>query len=184
MPFHFEETKIPGVLRFEPRLFEDARGFFLELYKRSAFEQAGIPDFVQTNHSRSRKGTLRGLHFQRKPRAQGKLIRVVRGRVFDVAVDLREDSPSFGQWEAFELSDTRPTMVYIPPGCAHGFCAVSEEADLLYATTEEYAPELEAGVIWNDPDIGIDWPVDEPLLSAKDAGLPRLRDVSPVSFRA
>ena len=176
MAFRFQNGKIPGFFLIEPSLFGDARGFFMETYKRSEFSAAGIPEFVQRNHSRSARGTLRGLHYQREPAAQGKLLRVVLGAIFDVAVDLRRDEPSFGQWEGLVLSAENRTMVYVPPWCAHGFCVLTETAEVLYETTTEYAKELEGGILWNDSDIGIEWPVDKPVLSEKDEQLPRLRD--------
>ena len=178
MPFRFENGEVPGVVRIEPRVFQDARGFFLEFYKQSEFAKYGLPDFVQGNHSLSSKGTLRGLHFQRDPEAQGKLVHVVRGEIFDVAVDLREGAPSFGRWEGAGLSAENHRMLYIPPGCAHGFCVLSDEAEVMYATTAEYARDLEGGVVWNDPDLAIDWPITKPSLSERDERLPRLRDAA------
>lgn len=178
MPFEFESMAIPAVVLVKPRLFSDDRGFFVETYKRSEFAANGIGDcFVQDNHSHSVKNVLRGLHFQRPPQAQGKLVSAVFGRVFDVAVDLRPGSPTWGKWVAAILSASDAHMLYVPPGFAHGFCVLSDEADVTYKVTAEYAPQLDAGILWNDPDIGIDWPIDEPLLSQKDAALPRLRDL-------
>ncbi len=176
MPFRLQNGKIPGVFLIEPPVFGDARGFFMETYKRSEFTAAGIPEFVQRNHSRSARGTLRGLHYQREPAAQGKLVRVIIGKILDVAVDLRRGEPSFGQWDSVALSAENRKMVYVPPWCAHGFCVLSETADVLYETTVEYAKELEGGILWNDPDLGIEWPVDKPILSEKDERLPCLRD--------
>ena len=176
MRFRFQEGKIPGFFLIEPRVFTDARGFFMETYRRSEFSSAGIPEFVQRNHSRSSQGTLRGLHYQRAPAAQGKLVRVIVGEIFDVAVDLRRDEPSFGQWSSLFLSAENRKMVYVPPWCAHGFCVLSETAEVLYETTAEYVQELEGGILWNDPDLGIDWPVDKPFLSDNDKNLPRLHD--------
>lgn len=165
------ETTLPGVRVLEPKVFGDARGFFLESWNERAFAQAtGVaPRFVQDNHSRSRRGVLRGLHYQvRQP--QGKLVRVVRGRVFDVAVDLRRDSPRFGRWAGVELGEDDHRQLWIPPGFAHGFLVLSESADFLYKTTDYYAPAHERCIAWNDPQIGIDWPLQgEPLLSVKDA---------------
>lgn len=162
-------TKLPGVLVLEPKVFGDSRGFFFESFNRRVFaEVTGMElDFVQDNHSRSTKGVLRGLHYQIK-QSQGKLVRVVRGAVFDVAVDLRRSSPTFGQWTGAELSEDNQRQLWIPPGFAHGFAVISESADFLYKTTDYYAPEHERCVMWNDPDIGIDWPVRDPVLSAKD----------------
>ena len=173
-------TALEGVLVLEPRVFGDARGFFSESYNHRAFAQAtGLDiDFVQDNHSRSRKGVLRGLHYQiRQP--QGKLVRVVRGAVFDVAVDMRKSSPAFGQWVGVELSEDNHRQLWLPPGFAHGFVVLSDTADFLYKTTDYYAPEHERGVAWNDPAIGVDWPlaahgIAEPLLSEKDRAAPAL----------
>jgi dTDP-4-dehydrorhamnose 3,5-epimerase len=176
MPFQFHRLQIPDVILIEARHFTDDRGFFLETYKRSAFRDNGIPDaFVQDNHSRSAHGVLRGLHYQIHPAAQGKLVRVLRGEVFDVAVDIRKGSPTFGQWVGVRLSEERFQMIYVPPGFAHGFCVLSERADLGYKVTAEYAAAQERGIVWNDPDIGIAWPVAEPVLSPKDAQLPPLK---------
>lgn len=162
-------TKLPGVLVLEPKVFGDSRGFFFESFNRRVFAEAtGMElDFVQDNHSRSANGVLRGLHYQIK-QPQGKLVRVVRGAVFDVAVDLRRSSLTFGQWAGAELSEDNQRQLWIPPGFAHGFVVLSESADFLYKTTDYYAPEHERCIVWNDPDIGIDWPLQEPLLSGKD----------------
>ncbi len=163
-------TVIPDVLILEPRVFGDARGFFLESYNERAFGEAtGLqPRFVQDNHSRSARGVLRGLHYQiRCP--QGKLTRVVRGSVFDVAVDLRQSSPTFGRWVGVELSESNHRQLWVPPGFAHGFLVTSESADFLYKTTDYYAPEHERCIAWNDPAIGIEWPLAAPpVLSGKD----------------
>ena len=170
------ETDLPGVLVIEPKFFGDERGFFYESWNEREFSRAtGLgPRFVQDNHSRSRRGVLRGLHYQlRQP--QGKLVRVVHGEVFDVAVDLRRSSPCFGRWVGVSLSESNRRQVWIPPGFGHGFLAVSEFAEVLYKTTGYYAPEYERSLLWSDPRVGVDWPLDgvEPLLSAKDAaGLP------------
>lgn len=178
MPFRFERLEIPEVILIEPKVFSDERGFFMETYKYSNFAAFGIKErFVQDNHSRSVKGVLRGLHYQRPPKAQGKLVRVLVGEIFDVAVDIRKGSPTYGKWVGVMLSAENRWMLYIPPGFAHGFCVLSEEAEVTYKVTEEYSPEHDAGIIWNDPEIGIDWPVEQPILSAKDAGLPPLRAV-------
>ncbi|MGH8584830.1 MAG: dTDP-4-dehydrorhamnose 3,5-epimerase [Gammaproteobacteria bacterium] len=169
------QTAIPDVLMIEPRVFRDARGFFLEGYNARGFRQAtGLSvDFVQDNHSRSRRGVLRGLHYQLQ-QAQGKLVSVVCGAVFDVALDIRRSSQSFGQWVGVELSEDNHRQLWLPPGIAHGFLVLSERVDVLYKTTDYYAPEHERAILWNDPDIEIEWPLaDEPLLSPKDqAGLP------------
>ena len=175
MPFEFIALDLPEVLLIEPRVFSDERGFFMETYKRSEFSRHGIDEFfVQGNHSHSSQGSLRGLHFQKAPRAQGKLIRVVFGAVFDVVVDIRKGSPRFGRWVGVELSAQNKQMLYVPPGFAHGVCITSEEATLLYMVTAEYAPECEAGVIWNDPALAIRWPIERPTLSDRDRRWPAL----------
>lgn len=175
---------IPEVLLIEPDVFGDARGFFQETWHAGKYTEAGIAAaFVQDNHSRSGRGVLRGLHYQ-LGRPQGKLVRVVTGAVFDVAVDIRRGSPTFGQWVGVELTEENFRQVYVPPGLAHGFCVLSEQADFLYKCTDFYAPETEHGVIWDDPDIGIDWPLPEGMdkfrISDKDRGNPRLRDINDV----
>lgn len=171
------ETPIPGVLVIEPDVWSDERGFFMETYHAARFRELGIDAaFVQDNHSRSRRGVVRGLHYQ-EPNAQGKLVRCSRGALFDVAVDIRAGSPHFGKWYGCELSDANRWMLWIPPGFAHGFCALTDDADLVYKCTELYDRENDRCIVWNDPDIGIEWPAAEPpLLSAKDAAAPRLRD--------
>jgi dTDP-4-dehydrorhamnose 3,5-epimerase len=173
----FEPTALPEVIRIEPRVFRDARGFFLESYHEEKFAAGGLrARFVQDNHSRSARGTLRGLHMQLRF-AQGKLVRCVAGEVFDVAVDVRRGSRTFGKWVGETLSAENFRQLWVPPGFLHGFCVVSDSAEIQYKCTELYHPEDELGVAWNDPDLGIRWPVAAPLLSAKDAALPRLRDV-------
>ncbi|MCH8031794.1 MAG: dTDP-4-dehydrorhamnose 3,5-epimerase [Bacteroidetes bacterium] len=168
------ETPLEGVLLFEPTVYVDERGFFLERFHASRYREYGIDlPFVQDNHSRSVKGTLRGLHFQKRS-PQGKLVEVVQGRVFDVVVDVRPGSTTFGQWHGVELSDENHYQLWVPPGFAHGFCALSENADLLYKCTAYYDSEDEGGIAWNDPDLDITWPVDDPLLSTKDNQLPFL----------
>ena len=171
------ETRLPGVLLLEPKVFGDARGFFLESWNRQTFAELGLDlDFVQDNHSRSSKGVLRGLHYQLNE-PQGKLVRVVSGAVFDVAVDVRRSSPHFGRWVGYELSADNPRMLWIPPGFAHGFLVLSETADFLYKTTAYYAPQWDRGIRWDDPQIGVAWPLDgAPTLSAKDVVQPLLRD--------
>jgi dTDP-4-dehydrorhamnose 3,5-epimerase len=177
MPFRFERLEIPELVFVQAQSFEDSRGFFLETYRASEFAAHGIPArFVQDNLSHSVYGVLRGLHYQKRPKAQGKLVMVLRGQIFDVAVDIRQGSPTFGQWAGVTLSADRFGMIYVPAGFAHGFCVLSQEADVLYKVTEEYAPELDRGIVWNDPAIGIRWPVADPVLSKKDAQLPLLRD--------
>ena len=171
-------TAIPDVLVLEPKVFGDARGFFLESYNQRIFNQAiGLEvEFVQDNHSRSAKGVLRGLHYQLQ-QPQGKLVRVVCGAVFDVAVDIRKSSPHFGRWVGIELSEDNHRQLWIPPGFAHGFLVLSDSADFLYKTTDYYAPEHERAILWNDPAIGIAWPLAaEPLLSAKDKAASLLAD--------
>ncbi|SRR5690554_2485128 len=170
-------TALPGVLIIEPRAFGDTRGFFLESFQVERYAKAGITQpFVQDNHSRSQRGVLRGLHFQRT-RPQGKLVSVSRGSVFDVAVDIDPHSATFGQYVATELSDDNHLQLWIPPGYAHGFCVLSEVADFHYKCTDFYDPEDEGGLIWNDPDVNIAWPLDNPFLSEKDQKLPRLREL-------
>ncbi|NPV29967.1 MAG: dTDP-4-dehydrorhamnose 3,5-epimerase [Firmicutes bacterium] len=183
MPFSFQRLEIPEVVLIEPKVFQDGRGFFMETYKFSDFTAFGITErFVQDNHSRSLRGVLRGLHYQNPPNAQGKLVRVVAGEIFDVAVDIRRGSPTYGKWVGERLSAENKRMLYIPPGFAHGFCVLSQEAEVVYKVTEEYAPEHEAGIIWNDPDIGIRWPVAEPIISEKDAAFPRLKEAENYFF--
>ncbi|MEW6214253.1 MAG: dTDP-4-dehydrorhamnose 3,5-epimerase [Nitrospirota bacterium] len=177
MSFSFKRLLIPEIILIEPVVFADGRGFFIETYKYSEFAKAGIKEyFVQDNHSKSVKGVLRGLHYQKNPKAQGKLIRSLRGRIFDVAIDIRKGSPTYGKWVSIELSGENNQMLYIPSGFAHGFLVLSNIAEIIYKCTEEYSPENDKGIIWNDPDINIDWPVENPILSEKDRGLPRLID--------
>lgn len=171
----FLKTAIPDVILIEPKIFEDARGYFFESYQKNRFTEAGIPwEFVQDNQSRSCKGTLRGLHYQiRQP--QGKLVRVIAGEIFDVAVDIRKNSPTFGKWVGDYLSAENKRMIWVPPGFAHGFFVTSNEAEVIYKTTDYYAPQWERTIAWNDPSIGIAWPLGDisPILSPKDAaGLP------------
>jgi dTDP-4-dehydrorhamnose 3,5-epimerase len=171
------ETSLPGVVVVKPRLFRDPRGFFTETYHAAKFAELGISvTFVQDNHSRSEKGTLRGLHYQwRHP--QAKLCRVVSGEVFDVAVDIRNGSPTFGKWTGVTLSAEEMNQIFIPAGFAHGFAVLSETAEFLYKCSDFYDPSGEAGIAWNDPDLKIDWRIAEPLLSAKDSRYPKLRDL-------
>jgi len=173
-------TRIAGVLVLEPKVFGDERGFFLESFNQKAFDAAvgGSTHFVQDNHSRSSRGVLRGLHYQLDPHAQGKLVRVTQGAVFDVAVDIRRDSATFRQWVGVELSGSNQRQLWLPPGMAHGFLVISDSADFLYKASAYYAPEAERGIRWNDPAIGVEWPVLDtaPLLSAKDAAAPLLAD--------
>lgn len=169
-------TALPGVLILEPRIFSDDRGFFFESFAAQRYAEAGIDlVFVQDNVSRSRRDTLRGLHFQ-EPYAQGKLVFVTRGSVLDVAIDVRKGSPTFGKSVAVELSEENHRQLWIPPGFAHGFCVTSEIADFAYKCTAPYVPKAEQCIVWNDPELAIEWPCEKPLLSAKDAAAPRLRD--------
>ena len=179
MPFIFTKTKIKDVILVEPKVFGDSRGFFMESYKKSDFKNAGIlEDFNQDNHSKSTKGVLRGLHYQLPPKPQAKLVRCTKGKIFDVAIDIRSDSKTFGQWVGYELSEENKRILYIPRGFAHGFAVLSDEAELLYKTSEEFCPELDRGIKWNDPDINIDWNIDfEPLVSEKDSIQPFLKDL-------
>jgi dTDP-4-dehydrorhamnose 3,5-epimerase len=169
-------TPLPDVLLLEPAVFRDQRGFFMESYNQRSFAELGITaNFVQDNHSRSSRGVLRGLHYQIQ-QPQGKLVRVVRGEVFDVAVDLRRHSPTFGQWAGFHLSEDNLRMAWVPPGFAHGFLVLSDIVEFLYKTTDYYAREFERSIVFNDPDIGISWPdAGAPVLSEKDRTAPRLR---------
>jgi dTDP-4-dehydrorhamnose 3,5-epimerase len=177
MTFRFERLKIPEVILVEALKHSDDRGFFRETYKQSEFAAHGIAlPFVQDNHSHSARGVLRGLHFQKLPKAQGKLVIVSSGEIFDVAVDLRAGSPTYGHWLAQVLSAENGCMLFVPPGFAHGFCVTSDEADVMYKVTSEFAAELDRGIIWNDSTLGIRWPVSQPLLSPKDARLPLLKD--------
>lgn len=174
------KTTIPHVLIIEPNVHPDERGFFLETYHRFRYEEHGIDAFfVQDNHARSKKDVLRGLHCQLE-HAQGKLVYVPRGAVFDVAVDIRRGSPSFGKWVGVVLSDENHRQLYIPPGFAHGYCVLSEEADFCYKCTDYYHPEAEIGIRYDDPNINIDWPSKEPIVSAKDLAYPLLKDLEQI----
>ncbi len=181
MPFHFERTEIPEVIVITPKSFDDERGFFMETYKSSEFKKNGIDfDFVQDNHSLSKKGVIRGIHFQREPMAQGKLVRVTHGKLFDVAVDLRKQSPTYKKWVGVVLSAENRKMLWVPPGFGHGICALEENTELLYKVTHEYSPELDGGIRWDDPDISVNWPLNksEAIVSNKDKNLPYLRDIN------
>ena len=172
------ETRLNGPILIEPRVLGDERGFFCETYRRGVFGELGIPEeMVQDNHSRSRRGIVRGMHFQIGDGA-AKLIRAGRGHIVDVVVDLRKGSPTFGEWEAFDLTEDNGRMVYCPIGFAHGFQVLSEVADVAYKLTSLYDPETESEIAWNDPDVGIEWPVEDPLLSDRDEGAPRLAEVA------
>jgi len=181
MPFTFDRTALPDVLIIKPQVFGDERGYFMETFKQSEFTRAGInATFVQDNHSKSVKGVLRGLHFQKEPCAQGKLVRCIRGAIFDVAVDIRKQSSNYGKWVGFILSEENREMLWIPEGFAHGFLTLSDEAEVVYKVSgAEYSPQHDAGIIWNDTTIAIKWPlkqygINEPLLSPKDSTLPTL----------
>jgi len=177
MPFDCQRLTLPGLLLIAPKTFGDDRGLFLEIYKHSEFVRSGIPEhFVQDNFSRSVRGVLRGLHYQLGPKAQGKLVRCVRGSIFDVAVDIRKGSPTYGRWEGKELSGENGLMLYLPAGFAHGFLTLSDSAEVLYKCTEEYSPAHDRGIIWNDRDINIPWVVADPLLSDKDRIHPGLHE--------
>lgn len=179
MPFEFERQKIKDVILIKPKIFGDNRGFFMESYKKSDFFANGIDvEFNQDNHSKSTKGVLRGLHYQQSPYEQAKIVRCSRGRIYDVAVDIRPESSTFGQYVKVELSEDNKQMLYIPAGFAHGFVALSDEVELLYKASGEYNPQADRGILWNDPDINIDWGIDfEPILSDKDQKQPKLREV-------
>jgi dTDP-4-dehydrorhamnose 3,5-epimerase len=177
-----EETPLAGLLVVRPRVFPDDRGFFFEPYRAERFHPHGIVVDAQDNHSRSVKGVLRGMHFQTDP-GQAKLVRCGRGRVWDVAVDVRLDSPTFGRWHGLELDDVDHAQLYVPVGFAHGYCVLSDEADFLYKVSAPYDGATEAGFAWDDPDIGIAWPLDDPLVSARDSGAPRLADLDWSSTR-
>lgn len=171
------ETKIPGVLIFEPAIFSDDRGLFLETWSWQRYHDVGVSaSFLQDNVSVSKKHTLRGLHYQH-PHGQGKLVQVLSGRIMDVAVDIRFGSPTFAQTVSTILSESNHKQMYIPPGFAHGFCVMSDSAIFSYKCTDYYNASAEGGIIWNDPDLGIDWPIDSPVLSTKDAAYPRLKDI-------
>jgi len=174
----FVETSLKGAYLIKPKVFRDERGFFLEFLNEKIFAENGIDvKFVQDNHSLSAKnGTLRGLHFQLPPNAQAKLVRVMRGKVYDVIVDLRKDSETFGKWEGFELSGNNFQMLFIPRGFAHAFLTLEDNTEFLYKVDNFYAPESDSGIIWNDPDLAIDWPVKEPILSKKDGKLQNFKN--------
>ena len=178
LPFKFNKLEIPSVVLIENQSFSDNRGFFQENFKESDFVSNGInTKFVQDNVSRSIKGVLRGLHYQKHPKAQAKLVTAIRGEIFDVAVDIRKGSPTFGKWIAETLSDKNHKSLYIPEGFAHGFCVLSDEADVLYKVNQEYSSENERGIIWNDPKLGIKWPTSQPIVTSKDLQLPSLDEI-------
>lgn len=177
MPFTFTKLEINRIVLIQPKAFGDDRGFFLETYKHSDFSGAGITErFVQDNLSGSVKGVLRGLHYQMNPHAQGKLVTCIKGRIYDVAVDIRRGSPQYGKWAGVELSAENKYLIYVPPGFAHGFQVLSETAEVIYKCTQEYSVLYDRGIIWNDPDINVIWPLEAPFLSEKDKKHPLLRD--------
>lgn len=177
MPFRFKKLSIPEVILVEARAFSDERGFFMESFKESIFSANGInTKFVQDNFSHSSKGVLRGLHHQKNPKAQAKLVMAMAGEIFDVAVDIRKGSPTYGRWVSEILSDKNHNLLYIPEGFAHGFCVTSDKADVLYKVTSEYSPEHESGILWNDPDLSIKWPTDKPVMISKDLQLHSLKN--------
>lgn len=178
MSYEFKELELKGLVLIKPKVYYDERGFFMETYTKRDFEEHGIKDnFVQDNHSFSVKNTLRGLHFQKKPYAQSKLVRCISGEIMDVAVDLRKNSRTFGKFLKVIISSENKNMLYIPEGFAHGFLVLSDYAEIIYKVNNFYNRDADSGIIWNDPDIGIDWPMDNPILSGKDKSLPRLRDI-------
>lgn len=176
MPLRFTRLSIPDVILIESQIFQDERGFFLENFKESIFEDNGInTKFVQDNYSYSIKGVLRGLHFQNLPKAQAKLVTVLKGEIFDVALDIRKNSSTYGKWVTEILSEDNHKSLFIPEGFAHGFCVLSKDASVLYKISKEYSSEHEGGIIWNDPDLKIPWPINEPILSKKDQALSLLK---------
>lgn len=177
MTLDYKKLKIPDLILIQPKILRDERGFFLEKYKQSDFEEMGLPLFKQDNYSSSKKGVIRGLHYQLPPCAQGKLVSVVKGKIWDVAVDIRKSSKTFGQWVGVELSEENNLSFYIPPGFAHGFSVLSEEAHLLYKCTAEYSASHERGLRFDDKDLNIDWKVSSPIISSKDMECPGIKDI-------
>ena len=172
------ETQLDGLVVVEPQVHGDERGFLVETFRDDGWRELGIGvEFVQENHSRSGRGILRGLHFQTKP-GQAKLVRCLRGRIWDVAVDLRRDSPTYRRWEGYELDDERHRQLFVPAGFAHGFCVLSERADVAYKLSSYYDPDTEAGIAWDDPDVGVEWPIADPVLSDRDRAAPRLAEIA------
>jgi len=173
MPFRFEQGGLPGTVLIYPTVFDDQRGFLMETYRDADFAEAGISDrFIQTNLSRSYRGVVRGLHYQKEPKSQAKLIHVIEGEIYDVVVDIRKDSSTFGQTQATVLSAEKGPLLFIPAGFAHGFCAASETALVSYSVSAEYSPDLERGIRWNDPALAIAWPADKPIVSPRDQNWP------------
>jgi dTDP-4-dehydrorhamnose 3,5-epimerase len=178
MAFRRLDTRIDGLVLIEPAVHADGRGFFLETYRRENYRDLGVePEFVQDNHSRSQRGTVRAFHFQLEP-GQAKLVRAARGAVYDVAIDLRRSSPTYGRHEAFELTEENQRQLFVPVGFAHGFCAVSDVADVTYKVSSYYDPETERGIAWDDPALGVRWPVEEPIVSDRDSKNPRLEEIA------
>jgi len=178
MPFNFKRLKIPEVILVEPPVFPDERGFFMESFKESIFNENGInTKFVQDNYSHSIKETLRGLHYQKNPSAQAKLVTAFKGEIFDVAVDIRKGSPTYGKWVGEILSEKNHKLLYVPQGFAHGFCVLSDEADVIYKVNNEYSPETDRGLLWNDPEVGVKWPIEKPITSKKDQQQPLLENI-------
>jgi dTDP-4-dehydrorhamnose 3,5-epimerase len=172
------DTEIDGVVLLEPAVHGDDRGFLVETYSADAWREAGVDaEFVQDNHSRSGRGILRGLHFQTSP-GQAKLVRCLSGKIWDVVVDLRRDSPTYVKWEGHDLDDKAHRQLFVPVGFAHGFCVLSETADVAYKLSSYYDPDSEAGIAWDDPEVGVEWPIDEPVLSARDRSAPRLAEIA------
>jgi dTDP-4-dehydrorhamnose 3,5-epimerase len=175
----FQKTKLEGAFLIKPKFFKDERGFFVESYSKKVFQENGIDvDFVQDNHSLStQKGVLRGLHFQKPPYAQSKLVRVTRGKVYDVIVDLRKNSPTYKKWQGFELSAENGDMLFVPKGFAHAFCTLEENTEFMYKVDEFYSPDSDSGIIWNDSELSIDWPIKNPIMSDKDKKLKKLSEL-------
>ena len=178
MPHNLERLNLADLLLVKSDVYKDDRGYFIETYKESVFKDLGLPLFTQDNFSFSKQGVLRGLHYQLEPKAQGKLVRCLEGRIWDVAVDVRKNSATFGQWQGLELSEGDGQALFVPAGFAHGFLVLSETAKVFYKTTAEYAPDLERGIVWNDPDLKIAWPIKSPVLAARDAAFPKFKDLS------
>jgi len=177
MPFSFKKLKITDVILVEPRIFPDDRGFFMESYKQSEFIKNEInTKFIQDNYSHSSKGVLRGLHYQKDPKAQAKLVMVIKGEIFDAVVDLRKNSPTYGKWIGEILSEQNHRLLYVPEGFAHGFCVLSDEVDVIYKVNNEYSPENDRGILWSDPEVGINWPIENPIISEKDTKQPLLKN--------
>ena len=178
MPFEFKRLEIPEVILITPKVFYDERGFFMETYQKEEFAKAGITgEFVQQNHSKSIKGVLRGIHYQKEPYAQAKLVRCIKGEIFDVAVDIRKGSPTFGKYVSAVLSEENKNILYIPRGFAHGFEVLSDEAEVVYSVDNVYSKESESGIIWNDKERDINWPIESPICSIKDSLLPAIKDI-------